>query len=91
MPPRPGVASVSAPVPAAVAAADPLYPPQMGPGSADLDVPPSYEDAMADDIGPMNGRREYSGVTDENAPSDVGGEKGGGAAPGYTVQPGSNY
>ena len=34
------------------------------------DAPPSYEDAMADDIAPVDGpRRDYSGVTDENAPS----------------------
>lgn len=33
------------------------------------DAPPSYEDAMADDIAPVDGpRRDYSGVTDVNAP-----------------------
>lgn len=52
------------------------------------EAPPSYEDAMADDIGPLDGRRVYSGVTDENAPSDVG-EKGGAAVPGYSAQSGS--
>jgi len=60
---------------------DPLYPPQLGtPGSASAeDAPPSYEDAMADEIGPVDGpRRDYSGMTNENAPSDVGDEKGSG-------------
>ncbi|KAF8854179.1 hypothetical protein BDZ45DRAFT_657062 [Acephala macrosclerotiorum] len=63
-------------------AADPLYPPQAPPGgpSAD-DAPPSYEDAMADEISPADGpRREYSGVTDVNAPGLD--EKG--AAPRYS-------
>jgi hypothetical protein len=53
---------------------DPAYPPQLGtPGAtAAEDAPPSYEDAMADEIGPVDGpRREYSGVTNENAPSEV--------------------
>ncbi|KFY45826.1 hypothetical protein V494_00738 [Pseudogymnoascus sp. VKM F-4513 (FW-928)] len=53
------------------------------------DAPPSYEDAMADDIGPLDGRREYSGVSNENSPSEVGGEKGGAAAvPGYSKHEG---
>jgi hypothetical protein len=63
----------------------------MGTANAELmgDAPPSYEDAMADDIGPLDGRREYSGVANENSPSEVGGEKGGrGAVPGYSVQDG---
>lgn len=67
---------------------DPLYPPQMGTAHADLmgDAPPSYEDAMAEDIGPLDGRRVYSGVTDENAPSEVDDRgKGRGAVPGYSV------
>lgn len=78
MPPRPG-----GPVPANQA--DPLYPPQLGAGD-NIDAPPSYEDALADDIGPLDGpRREYSGVTDENAPSQIGdGEK----VPGYSARPG---
>lgn len=81
VPPRPG--GVAAPAP------DPLYPPQLGTAPANLigEAPPSYEDAMADDIGPLDGRRDYSGVTDENAPSEVG-EKGSGAVPGYTAQAG---
>lgn len=46
------------------------------------DVPPSYEDAMADELAPADGpRREYSGVTDVNAPGLD--EKG--AAPGYSA------
>lgn len=49
------------------------------------DAPPSYEDAMADEISPADGpRREYSGVTDVNAPGLD--EKG--AAPKYTARPG---
>ncbi|KAF4630615.1 hypothetical protein G7Y89_g7522 [Cudoniella acicularis] len=58
--------------PAPIPAPDPLYPPQLGtPGAAALDdAPPSYEDAMADEISPADGpRREYSGVTDVDAPS----------------------
>ena len=58
---------------------DPAYPPQPGtPGATTADdAPPSYEDAMADEIGPVDGpRRDYSGVTNENAPSDVDDEKG---------------
>ncbi|KFY78317.1 hypothetical protein V499_02503 [Pseudogymnoascus sp. VKM F-103] len=81
MPPRPSGAPAAPPI-------DPLYPPQMGTANADLmgDAPPSYEDAMADDIGPLDGRREYSGVANENSPSEVGGEKGGrGAVPGYSA------
>jgi hypothetical protein len=60
---------------------DPLYPPQLGTPSAGSteDAPPSYEDAIADEIGPVDGpRRDYSGMTNENAPSDVGDEKGSG-------------
>lgn len=86
LPPRPGL-NMAATMP--IPGVDPLYPPQMGTAHADLmgDAPPSYEDAMADEIGPLDGRREYSGVTDEHAPSEVGGEgKGNGAVPGYSVQ-----
>jgi hypothetical protein len=76
---RPGV-----PVrPPQAAAADPLYPPQAPPGGpAADDAPPSYEDAIADEITPADGpRREYSGVTDVNAPGLD--EKG--AAPRYSA------
>jgi hypothetical protein len=53
---------------------DPAYPPQLGTPAAAFgdEPPPSYEDAMAEDIAPVDGpRREYSGVTDENGPSEV--------------------
>lgn len=81
LPPRAGTMPAAPPV-------DPLYPPQMGTANADLmdDAPPSYEDAMADEIGPLDGRREYSGVTDEHGPSDVNDGKGNGAVPGYSVE-----
>jgi hypothetical protein len=51
--------------------ANALYPPQLTSTNKPEpdDAPPSYEDAMADEIAPADGpRREYSGVTDENAP-----------------------
>jgi hypothetical protein len=54
---------------------DPLYPPQLGSTGAPQanEFPPSYEDAMADEVGPLDGpRRDWSGVTNENAPSEVG-------------------
>lgn len=72
---RPGLP----PRPAAAPTYDPAYPPQVGaPGAPGIDeAPPSYEDAMADDIAPVYGSRpEYSGVTNENAPSEVRDEKG---------------
>lgn len=67
---------------------DPLYPPQAPPGGPSVeDAPPSYEDAMADEISPANGpRREYSGVTDVNAP---GLDEKGGAAPRYSPMQGN--
>jgi hypothetical protein len=49
--------------------------------------PPSYEDAIADDLAPSDGpRREYSGVTDENAP-DMGGDIKGAPMPGGPPPP----
>jgi hypothetical protein len=59
------------PVPAPAPVHDVLYPPQLGtPAAATVeDAPPSYEDAMADEISPADGPRMYSGVTDVNAPS----------------------
>ncbi|KAI9055809.1 hypothetical protein LZ554_000749 [Drepanopeziza brunnea f. sp. 'monogermtubi'] len=64
---------------------DPAYPPQIGtPGAPAIDdVPPSYEDAMAENLTPAvgPGRGEYSGVTDVNAPTMD--EKG--AAPRYSA------
>ena len=68
-------------------AADPLYPPQLGTAHAGGfdEAPPSYEDAMADEITPADGpRREFSGVTDVEAPGLD--EKG--AAPKYSATQG---
>ncbi|KAK4140610.1 uncharacterized protein C8A04DRAFT_14807 [Dichotomopilus funicola] len=62
-----------------------LYPPQLAPGEIPPydDAPPTYEEAMAEEMtGPAipNGgaRPAWSGVTDENQPSSLGGgaEKG---------------
>jgi hypothetical protein len=78
VPARPTI-SVPAPV------SDPIYPPQLGTpaAAAEDDAPPSYEDAMAEEITIANGppRGEYSGVTDVNAPPMD--EKG--AAPRYST------
>ena len=40
------------------------------PGASQMDdAPPSYEDAIAEDIAPANGPRPpFSGITDVNAP-----------------------
>jgi hypothetical protein len=51
--------------------ARPHYPPQLGTAGADevADAPPSYEDAITDEIAPVESvGRHYSGVTDANAP-----------------------
>lgn len=72
-PPRPqNVAPVQPP------AHDPLYPPQLRPGEdapAYDDAPPSYDEAVAENLsGPFDGLQErpaYSGVTNENAPSQM--------------------
>lgn len=83
-PPIPARPTAEAPRPT-VPTPDPLYPPQLGtPGAAMADdAPPSYEDAMAEDITPADGpRREYSGVTDVNAPSM---DEKGGPAPEYVA------
>ncbi|UNI15680.1 hypothetical protein JDV02_002191 [Purpureocillium takamizusanense] len=57
---------------------DPLYPPQLAPGQVVPpydDAPPSYDEAIAENLaGPFDGlqsRPAYSGVTNENAPSQV--------------------
>ncbi|KAL7784369.1 hypothetical protein V8C37DRAFT_395818 [Trichoderma ceciliae] len=57
---------------------DPLYPPQLPPGDTPAyeDVPPpSYDEAVAENLaGPFDGLRPrpaYSGVTNENAPSQM--------------------
>ncbi|GAO15638.1 uncharacterized protein UV8b_04822 [Ustilaginoidea virens] len=61
---------------------DPLYPPQLQPGQTAPpydDAPPSYDEAMAENLsGPFDGlqsRPAYSGVTNENAPSQMPAEK----------------
>ncbi|TDZ35155.1 hypothetical protein C8035_v009933 [Colletotrichum spinosum] len=57
---------------------DPLYPPQMGtPAASTFDeAPPSYDEAMAAGASGPEERPAYSGVTNENAPSQIP-EKGG--------------
>ncbi|KAG5973761.1 hypothetical protein E4U55_000304 [Claviceps digitariae] len=57
---------------------DPLYPPQLQPGQTVPpydDAPPSYDEAIAENLsGPFDGlqsRPAYSGVTNENAPSQM--------------------
>ncbi|KID97018.1 arrestin, partial [Metarhizium majus ARSEF 297] len=61
---------------------DPLYPPQLLPGQTVPpydDAPPSYDEAIAENLsGPFDGmqsRPAYSGVTNENAPSQMPAEK----------------
>ncbi|KAI1850200.1 hypothetical protein JX265_002098 [Neoarthrinium moseri] len=73
LPPRTATASSSAPP------SDPLYPPQLGPTNAPQpdDAPPSYDEAMAQDITAPQERPAYSGVTAENDPSIVPPEKSG--------------
>ncbi|TIC91867.1 hypothetical protein CH35J_010745 [Colletotrichum higginsianum] len=52
---------------------DPLYPPQIGtPGATGFDeAPPSYDEAMAANASGPEERPAYSGVTNENAPSQI--------------------
>ncbi|KAI1105101.1 hypothetical protein F4804DRAFT_305128 [Jackrogersella minutella] len=59
------------------AAHDPLYPPQLGtPANAMFDdAPPSYDEAMADQLAGPAARPAYSGVTAENAPSTMPAQK----------------
>ncbi|KAI0842683.1 hypothetical protein F5Y06DRAFT_258262 [Hypoxylon sp. FL0890] len=56
---------------------DPLYPPQLGTvaGAMYEDAPPSYDEAMADQLAGPAARPAYSGVTAENAPSTMPAEK----------------
>ncbi|KAI1396692.1 hypothetical protein F4819DRAFT_118858 [Hypoxylon fuscum] len=56
---------------------DPLYPPQLGTNAAGMyeDAPPSYDEAMADQLAGPAARPAYSGVTAENAPSSMPPEK----------------
>lgn len=58
---------------------DPLYPPQLGPSNMPNydDAPPSYDEAMAQDVTAPAERPAYSGVTAENAPSTMPPEKSG--------------
>ena len=54
-------------------------PPQFGPASLDVpnEAPPSYEDAIADDLGPVDGpRRDYAQPQQQHTPTGSG-EKGG--------------
>lgn len=85
--PGPGVVNASRPsqparpqnhVPTQPPVSDPLYPPQLAPGQTAPppdDAPPSYDEAMAENLmGPFDGmqsRPAYSGVTNENAPSQM--------------------
>jgi hypothetical protein len=48
---------------------DPAYPPQLTPTSVpEIDALPSYEDALAENISPIEGLcRDYFGSTDVNA------------------------
>ncbi|KAK2021020.1 arrestin [Colletotrichum zoysiae] len=77
---RPGQQRPPAAAAAAAAAAgsqapqyDPLYPPQIGtPGAAGFDeAPPSYDEALAAGASGPEERPAYSGVTNENAPSQI--------------------
>ncbi|KAI1140588.1 hypothetical protein F5Y05DRAFT_322924 [Hypoxylon sp. FL0543] len=56
---------------------DPLYPPQLGTAGSAMyeDAPPSYDEAMADQLAGPAARPAYSGVTAENAPSTMPAEK----------------
>ena len=79
-PRRASVANGTVQRPAQPAIQDPLYPPQLVPGQAEApydDAPPSYDEAVADAVpqDEMQSRPAYSGVTNENAPSDFPREK----------------
>ncbi|KAK8045099.1 hypothetical protein PG993_005123 [Apiospora rasikravindrae] len=58
---------------------DGLYPPQLGPNNAPAydDAPPSYDEAMAQNLTGPAERPAYSGVTAENDPSSMPPEKSG--------------
>jgi hypothetical protein len=76
IPPRP-TPQQAATLHAAAVAHDPLYPPQLAPGQTTApydDAPPSYDEAMAEDMPVVPGgsaRPAYSGVTNENEPSTI--------------------
>lgn len=73
MPPRPTPQQAAA----LQAVHDPLYPPQLAPGQTEPaydDAPPSYDEAMAEEMAGTVGREDrpaYSGVTNENGPSTI--------------------
>jgi hypothetical protein len=83
--PQAAAAAAAATTPAVAATTpvqthDPLYPPQLAPGQNEYDdAPPSYDEAIAENLsGPFDGLQErpaYSGVTNENAPSQMPREK----------------
>lgn len=85
--PRPHAQATTPTTPTTATAApppvhDPLYPPQLAPGQSAPsydDAPPSYDEAIAENLsGPFDGLQErpaYSGVTNENAPSQMPREK----------------
>ncbi|KAI0134588.1 hypothetical protein BJ170DRAFT_591557 [Xylariales sp. AK1849] len=58
---------------------DPLYPPQLGANNTPNydDAPPSYDEAIAQDLTGPQERPAYSGVTEENGPSTMPPEKSG--------------
>ena len=75
-PPRParpngGLPGYSqAPLPTQQQASDHIEP---SPGDIPPDAPPSYEDAIADDMGPIDGpRREYQQITNPPGPDEKG-------------------
>ncbi|KAI1270700.1 hypothetical protein F5Y18DRAFT_369248 [Xylariaceae sp. FL1019] len=75
-PPRPAAGGAPSQPPRP---ADPLYPPQLGPGNVlgdDDAPPPSYDEAMAESLSGPQERPAYSGITAENSPSTMPGEKG---------------
>lgn len=81
---RPGLGGQeAAPATSPRPARDPLYPPQLGPGQTEApyeDAPPSYDEAMAENLsGPFDGSRPrpaYSGMSNEDGPSQMPAQKG---------------
>ena len=66
----PGYSQAPPPASAAQGASDHIEP---SPGDIPPDAPPSYEDAIADDIGPIDGpRRDYQQATNQVAPDEKG-------------------
>ncbi|ORY62999.1 arrestin [Pseudomassariella vexata] len=78
LPPRTSVAPSRPQAQPQVQPSDPLYPPQLGPNSTPYeDAPPSYDEAIAQDLTGPSERPAYSGVTAENDPSTMPPEKSG--------------